>query len=182
MSTFKIHNVENAPEGSRPILEKSLKEQGMIPNLFGVMAEAPELLKGYQALHALALESSFSDEEVTVVWQTFNVEHDCHYCVPAHTAIANMMKVDPAITKALRNRETMPTEKLQVLHETALMMSKKRGNLSKLDVEKFIAAGYENRQLLELVLILAQKIMSNYTNHLAETPLDAPFQPFVWEK
>ncbi len=182
MNPFKIHNLESAPKGSKPILEKSLKETGMIANLHGVMAESPALLEGYQKIHALAQETSFSDEEVTVVWQTFNVEHACHYCVPAHTVIANMMKVDPAITGALRSRSKLPTEKLQVLHETALLMGRNRGVLADEDVEKFYAAGYENRQLLEIVLILSQKIMSNYVNHLADTPLDAPFQPFVWEK
>ncbi|MDF7800045.1 hypothetical protein P4C99_11270 [Pontiellaceae bacterium B1224] len=182
MSTFKIHTVESAPEASKPLLEKSMKENGMIANLHGVMAEAPGLLKGYNVLHGLAQNSSFNDEEITVVWQTFNVEHECHYCVPAHTAIANMMKVDPAITEALRNRDKMPTEKLQVLHETALSMSRNRGHLTEAETEKFYAAGYENRQLLEIVLVLAQKVMSNYVNHLAETPVDAPFQKFAWEK
>lgn len=54
------------------------------------MAEAPGLLEGYQRLHQLFLDSSFDDEEVTVVWQTINVEHACHYCVPAHTGIAKV--------------------------------------------------------------------------------------------
>ena len=39
-------------------------------------------------------ETSFDKDELTVVWQTINVEHACHYCVPAHTGIAKMMKVD----------------------------------------------------------------------------------------
>ncbi len=182
MSTFKIHTVESAPEGSRPLLEESLKENGMIANLHGVMAEAPGLLKGYRKLHELALDSSFNAAELTVVWQTFNVEHECHYCVPAHTAIAGMMQVDPAVTEALRNRAKMPTEKLQVLHETALSMSRNRGHLTETEVEKFYAAGYENRQLLEIVLVLAQKVMSNYVNHLADTPVDAPFEKLAWKK
>jgi alkylhydroperoxidase family enzyme len=182
MSTLKIHTIETAPEGSKPMLETIQEKSGMIANLQGVMAEAPGLLEGYMKLHQLALESSFNDEEVTVVWQTFNVEHECHYCVPAHTMIANMMKIDPAITEALRNSDAMPTEKLQVLHETALSMSRNRGQLTDAEIQKFFAAGYESRQLLEIVLILSQKVMSNYVNHLAETPVDAPFQQFAWKK
>lgn len=62
-----------------------------------------ESLKVYTLLHQLFLETSFTVEENTVVWQTINVEHKCHYCVPAHTGFAHSMKVDPALTEALRN-------------------------------------------------------------------------------
>jgi hypothetical protein len=67
------------------------------------LAGAPGILDAYQQLHELFVNSSFNEEELTVVWQSINVEHACHYCVPAHTGIAAMMKVDEAITEALRN-------------------------------------------------------------------------------
>lgn len=178
---FTIHDSETAPEASRPLLEQARQNFGMVPNLLGVMAEAPGLLEGYQRLHGLFASSSFDAEELTVVWQTINVEHDCHYCVPAHTMIANNMKVAPEVTEALRNRGPMPTEKLQVLHETTLAMVRSRGRLGQEELDRFFAAGYERRQLLELVLGLSQKVMSNYVNAIAETPVDAPFQEFSWE-
>lgn len=177
--SFDIHNLDTAPAGSRPLLEGSQKAFGMIPNLHGVFAESPQALEAYQRLHALFSDTSFDAEELTVVWQTINVEHECHYCVPAHTAIAHSMKVDPAIIDALRNRTALPTPKLQVLHETTLALVRNRGRLGEADLAAFHAAGYGNQQLLEIVLGLAQKVMSNYTNHLADTPIDAPFQQFV---
>ena len=111
MSKFKIHNLETAPETSKALLEQSLKSNGMIPGLHGVLAESPELFEAYQTLHKLFTQSSFNAEELTVVWQSINVEHECHYCVPAHTGIAHMMKVDAALTEALRNGEPLTTEK-----------------------------------------------------------------------
>ncbi|OCH16651.1 MULTISPECIES: carboxymuconolactone decarboxylase family protein [unclassified Aliivibrio] len=182
MTTFTIHTLESAPTKSQPILEKSLKTNGMLPNLHAVMAEAPGLLEGYQVLHKLFTESSFNAEELTVVWQTINVEHNCTYCVPAHTGIAHMMKVDATITEALRNREIMPTEKLQVLHETTLLMVRNRGELSQAEIQTFFDAGFTHQQLLEIVLGMAQKVMSNYTNHLAHTPVDSAFKQFAWDK
>ena len=181
MSTFPIHTLETAPEASKPFLENSLKSFGMIPGLHGALAEAPGLLEAYQMLHKLFTESSFNNEEQTVVWQTINVEHECHYCVPAHTGIAHMMKVDPAITEALRNRTAMPTEKLQVLHDFTLSVVRNRGHVSAQEQEAFFAAGYTKRQVLEIILGLSQKVISNYTNHIAETPVDAPFQKFAWQ-
>lgn len=182
MRTFTIHDLDSAPEGSKPLLENSLKSFGMIPNLHGVMAEAPSVLEAYQRLHQLFQDSSFNKDELTVVWQTINVEHECHYCVPAHSAVAHMMKVDATLTEALRNRAAMPTEKLQVLHDTTLAMVRNRGHLSENEITAFYAAGYEQQQLLEIVLGLAQKVMSNYINHIVKTPIDESFQPFIWEK
>lgn len=181
MSTLKIHNTDTAPEESKALLEKSQKAFGMIPNLHGVLAESPGTLEAYQMLHEVFQNSSFNNEELTVVWQTINVEHECHYCVPAHTGIANMMKVDPAITEALRNRTKMPNEKLQTLHETTLSIVRNRGNVSKAELEAFYAAGFTKRQLLEIILGISQKVISNYSNHIAETPVDEAFKKFEWK-
>jgi len=182
MSTLQIHSIETAPEASKSQLEASVKSFGMLPNLHGVLSEAPELLEAYKMLHDLFQQSSFNNEELTVVWQTINVEHECHYCVPAHTGIAHMMKVDPALTEALRNDETLPDAKLQVLKETTLSIVRNRGNISGAEIETFYAAGYTQRQLLEIILGLSQKVISNYTNHIAKTPVDDAFQKFAWKK
>ncbi len=177
--TFKIHTLDSAPAESKSVLENSKNAYGYIPNLHGVLAEAPGLLQAYANLHELFVNSSFNNDELTVVWQTINVEHNCHYCVPAHTAIAKAMGVDDAIIDALRNKTTIPSDKLQVLHETTLALTKNRGVLSEAQKEAFFAAGYGQRQLLEIILGLSQKIISNYTNSIAETPVDKAFQKFI---
>lgn len=181
MSTLKIHTIETAPEESRIMLENSTKANGFTPNLYGVLAESPQIFEAYQTLHKLFSQSSFNAEELTVVWQTINIEHQCNYCVPAHTGIAHMMKVDVAITEALRNEEKLPNEKLEVLRETTLEIVRERGYISEAQKEKFYAVGYTNRQLLDIVLGLSQKVISNYTNHIAETPVDAAFKNFAWK-
>lgn len=179
MSDFTIYTQENAPQAAKPLLEKSVKAFGMVPNLHGVMAESPELLDSYQQAHNLFQKTSFNAEELTVVWQSINIEHNCHYCVPAHTGIAHSMKVDQSIIDALRNKTPLENEKLEVLRATTLAMVRERGVLSEEDVKRFYAVGYGKKQLLEIVLGLSQKIMSNFTNHLANTPVDAPFKQFV---
>ena len=169
---FELHDKQTAPEASKALLDKSLNAFGMIPNLHAVMAESPPLLEAYQTLHDLFQQTSFDADELTVVWQTINVEHKCHYCVPAHTMIAQMMKVDESIIEALRNTTPLPNDKLQVLHTTTLALVRNRGHLSEDEISAFLASGYEQRHLLEIVLGISQKVMSNYVNHLAETPLD----------
>ena len=182
MTKLKIHDIESAPEASQPMLKELKSKLGMIANLHGVLAESPQILEAYNKLHELFVDSSFNAEELTVVWQTINVEPNCVYCVPAHTGIAGMMKVNPLVTEALRNQTELPGKKLQVLHETTLSIVRNRGYISDSEVEEFYAAGYTNRQLLEIILGLSQKVISNYVNHIAETPVDAPFQKFAWTK
>ncbi|MBU2918509.1 carboxymuconolactone decarboxylase family protein [Psychrosphaera sp. F3M07] len=182
MTTLTIHTIESAPELSKPILEKSVKTNGMLPNLHGVLAGAPGILQAYQNLHEQFVNSSFNAEELTVVWQTINVEHGCTYCVPAHTAIAHSMKVDPELTEALRNDGLLTTPKLQALQDMTLTIVRNRGHVTNDELSAFYAAGYGEQQVLEIILGLSQKVISNYTNHIANTPVDAPFQPFAWNK
>ncbi len=179
MNNLTVHTRETAPDSSRPLLDNSVKAFGSIPSLHGIMAESPQVLEAYQLLHKLFQETSFSADELTVVWQTINVEHNCHYCVPAHAAIARMMKVDEDLTAALRNRGPMPSAKLQALHDTTLLIVRNRGLVSETDVQRFYDAGYGPKQLLEIVLGVSQKVMSNYINHLADTPVDERFASFL---
>lgn len=180
--TFHAHDFDTAPEASKPLLEKSQKAFGRLPGLHKVLAESPQAYEAYQLLHKLFQETDFDAEELTVVWQAINVEHACHYCVPAHTGIAKMMKVSDEITEALRNETPLPSAKLEALRTFTVQMVRARGNVTEAQVDAFFAAGYGHRAVLDVILGIAQKTMSNYTNHLANTPVDEVFQPLKWER
>ena len=183
MNPFKVHSIESAPEESKPMLEASVKAFGMLPNLHAVMAESPATLEAYKKIHEIfSTKTDFDAEELTVVWQTINVENACHYCVPAHTGIAHSMKVDAGLTEALRNKTAMPNDKLQALHNMTLVIIRNRGIISAEEKQAFFDAGYGTRHVLEILVGYSQKIMSNYTNHIAQTEVDAPFQKFAWNK
>lgn len=180
--SFTFHDESSAPEGSKPLLANSMKTFGRIPGLHKVLAESPQAYEGYQLLHKLFMDTDFDADELTVVWQTINVEHECHYCVPAHTGIAKMMKVSDEISEALRDETPLPTAKLEALRTFTLQMVRERGNVSDAQMKAFLDAGYSHRAVLDVVLGLAQKTMSNYINHMAETPVDEAFQPLLWER
>lgn len=182
MTDFTLYTIDNAPKESKPLLEKSKAAFGMVPALHAVMAESPGLLEGYQVLHGLFANSSFDNDELTVVWQAINVENECHYCVPAHTGIAKSMTVDDSITEALRNETPLPSAKLEALRDFTLSVVRDRGNVDPAKIKAFLDAGYTNQSILDIILGYSQKIMSNYTNHLAKTPIDAPFKKFEWSK
>jgi alkylhydroperoxidase family enzyme len=182
MTEFTLHDEESAPEASKTLLADSQKAYGMIPGLHAVMAEAPGLLEAYQTLQTLVENASFDKDEVTVVWQTVNVEHACHYCVPAHTGIAMSMGVGEEITDALRDETALPNEHLEALRTFTLSVVRDRGDVDSEEVQTFLNAGFSKRQLLEVILVVSQKVMSNYTNHIANTPVDEAFKKFEWKK
>ena len=84
MTAFTIHTVDTAPEDSKAMLEGAKKQMGMVPNLFGVLAESPSTLQAYQQLHQAFLDTSFNPEELTVVWQTINVERMWLLCTSTY--------------------------------------------------------------------------------------------------
>ncbi|MEM8770060.1 MAG: carboxymuconolactone decarboxylase family protein [Pseudomonadota bacterium] len=180
MVDFTIHDTNSAPEDGKPLLEKSQKAYGMIPNLHGVFAESPELLEAYQVVGDLFGRSSLSDVDRNVVWMSINVENNCHYCVPAHSMIAKQQGVDDATIEALRNAEPLADPKLEALRAFSLKVVRQRGDVNDSDVEAFLNAGFTKRNILDVILGVAHKTMSNYTNHLAGTPVDEPFKTFDW--
>lgn len=182
MAELKLHDTDSAPAENQSILRQSIKDFGFIPGLRAVMAESPELLATYKALHEAFLASSLNADEKTVVWQSINVEHECHYCVPAHTGIAKSMGVSDEVIDALRDSTSLPNAKLEALRDFTLKVVRNRGFVDDADVDAFLAAGYTKQNVLEVVLGTAQKVMSNYTNHMAKTPVDRPFQKFEWQK
>lgn len=179
MSDFTLHTPQSAPDESKSLLDNSFKAFGMIPNLHAVMAESPQLLQAYQSVHNLFSNCSLDKNELTIVWQTINKAHNCQYCIPAHSAVAQMLGADPAIDDAIRNDKPLPNEKLETLRKITLAMVEQRGVLDGIQLDKFYSAGYKKRQLLDIILGISQKVMSNYTNHIANTPMDEPFQKFA---
>lgn len=183
MSQFTIHSIQSADAAVKPVLEGSLKKYGFVPNLHGGLAEAPAALKAYIELTALFDQTSFSPIERQVILLAISVENHCTYCVAAHSMIAkHMAKADPAIVKALRNGKPLPDSKLDALASFARAVVKNRGVVCGQTLDKFITAGYSRTQVLEVVLGVAFKTLSNYTNHIIDTPLDTAFQAEAWDE
>lgn len=178
--SFQIHAPENAPEQSREILAGIEKGFGFVPNLLGTMAGAPALLKAYTTLSRIFDETSFTPTERQVVLLATSRENGCAYCMAAHTVIASMHKVPGEVVGALRDGGIIADAKLEALRHFTRAVVASRGWPSETDTARFLAAGYDSRQVLEVVLGVGFKTLSNYTNHIADIPLDAAFAPAAW--
>lgn len=183
MTKFTAYTIENAPDGSTPILDAVKNGFGFVQNIQENMAESPELLAGYSTLWDLFSKSTLTPHEQQVVYLTSNFENNCHYCMAGHTTLAKMQKkMDPAVIEALRAGGVVPDAKLEALHRFATIVVASRGFASDAEIDAFLAAGYTRRNVLEVVLGVATKVMSNYTNHLVHTELDPFMKGNEWIK
>ncbi len=181
MPDYKVYTIKDAPENSRDILESTQKKFGFIPNLFGVLAESPAALEGYATIGDAFSRSSLSPAEQQVVLLATSFDNGCTYCMAAHSAVATMVKVGEEVVQALRNGKPIPDERLEALRIFTSSIVEKRGWVTQENIQSFLAAGFNKAQVLEVITGVAQKTLSNTTNHIAHTPLDEAFQPFSWE-
>ncbi|WP_028220820.1 carboxymuconolactone decarboxylase family protein [Paraburkholderia oxyphila] len=182
MTTFNAYTIENAPASSKALLEGTQATFGFVPNLQSYMADSPELLAGYSALWDLFAKSTLTPHEQQVVYLTSNFENNCHYCMAGHSTLAKMIKMDPAVIAALRDGAALPDAKLEALHRFTTIVVRERGFVPDTEVDAFLAAGYTRRNVFEVILGVATKVMSNYTNHVVHTPYDAFMKGNEWTK
>ena len=175
MTSFTVHDENTAPESARPVMLKAAAMFGFVPNLIGVMAESPELAEGYLALTEVFSRTGLTPVEQQVVLLAVSHQNECRYCVAAHGMIAEMVDVPAAVVEALHAGEPLPDARLEVLRRFTVSVVHSRGWPPEQELEGFLAAGYERRHVFDVILGVGMKTLSNYTNHIAETPLDAQF-------
>jgi AhpD family alkylhydroperoxidase len=172
MTHFKLHSIETAPEGSKEILEGALKQ---------IMAESPEVLKAYREMAALFEATSLNPIEKNIVWLTVSYHNSCHYCMAIHTMVAQMFKLPDEMVEALRTNQPLKDAKLETFRQFTALLVEKRGWASDEEIQKFLDAGYTQKNVLELIVGIGQKTISNYVNHITHTPLDEQTKAFKWE-
>lgn len=180
MAKFEIHTPETAPEGARGALEASQKQLGFVPSLYGVLAENPAALEAYQTLGGIFAKTGLTPLEQQVVTIAASVENECHFCVAAHTAISVGQKLDQDVIHAIRDNRPIADAKLEALRVFSKKIVIERGFVSDADVEVFLEAGYTQADVLAVIIGVSLKTISNYTNHVAETPVNEAFQAYEW--
>ena len=117
MTNFIIHDADSAPDKSRELLASTERRLGFVPNLVGIMAEAPATLKSYLALTETLGETSFTPVEQQVIALTVSYQNECTYCMAAHSAMAKMARMSEAELERLRAGEKLEDPRLETLRE-----------------------------------------------------------------
>jgi uncharacterized peroxidase-related enzyme len=169
-----------ATGAQKDILDKAVRQVGFLPNMYAGMANAPAVLSTY--LHGYGLfrsESGFKPAEQEVVFLAVSRVNGCTYCTAAHSMIADKMSGVPAdVLHAIRSGQPIADGRLAALHALTTEMVRTQGQPSPAAVSAFLDAGYEEKQVLYLVLAIAVKTLSNFSNHALATPLDERFAAY----
>jgi alkylhydroperoxidase family enzyme len=180
MHAFPVHSIESAPEKSKPSLEMLQRAFGMVPNVAGTMSASPVLIGSLVALFQKVHGGSFSEEQIQILLLTNAVTNSSAWAVAFHTALALKEGIDPADVKAIRERGTPRDPKNAALSTLARALIEKRGRLDDLDVSRFLQAGFDKAQLLEVISVIAASTITNYTGNVTQPPLEGAFETYAW--
>ncbi|MFK7957095.1 MAG: carboxymuconolactone decarboxylase family protein [Lysobacterales bacterium] len=177
---FTYHTKDTAPAEAHNIIDRSQKIFGTVPNLHRILAEAPVTYDLYNYAFAQFRTSSLTSTEQQIVMMAANYENRCHYCTAGHSMMMKAEGISASVIEALREGLPLEDPKQQALRVFVQDLIAKRGHVGDAALQQFLDAGFDQRQVLEVLTGLAAKLISNYTNALAKTDLDPMIQSFAW--
>lgn len=180
MSRLTIQSIESAPAEAKERLQNAQKNSGFLPNLLGVLANAPTALETYQVVGAINARTGLSSAEREVIQITAAARNGCGFCVAGHTKLARKaLNMPEDVVNALRKTEALSDPKLNALAQFTLAVMENRGQVADEVLQNFYAAGYTQANALEVVLGVSLATLCNYANNLAQTPINPELQPYA---
>ena len=173
MSRLTIPVRDDVPEASKPILEAVNKALGVVPNMYRLFATSPAALTGltsFDAANAKALDLKTRTGIALAVAQA----NRCGYCLSAHTYIGiNLAKI--SLEEAKLNRQGKSANaKTAAAVRFAATVAKARGQVSDTDLADVRQAGFSDAQVVEIVSVTAENVLTNLINNVAQTDIDFP--------
>jgi len=149
------------------------RQLGVLPNMFRVFAHSPVALTAYLQLSAVAGKGRLTAQQREQIALSVAVANDCGYCNSAHAVIGGMVGLTSEQIAAARR-----TQAADPITAAALGLAKHivdtRGHVSRDQLQSYAAAGLDAALILEVLVNTVLNIYTNYTNILANTPIDFP--------
>ncbi|HEX4226657.1 MAG TPA: carboxymuconolactone decarboxylase family protein [Pseudonocardiaceae bacterium] len=174
---FVQHTLDSAPPAARRFMTATAERLGYLPAGIGLLAESPHLLEGFLKLSALFEATNLAKVEREVVIMTMARHNECHLCVAMHTAKLTHLDADPDLIAALRAGTPLADPHLDALRVFVLDVLATSG--APVGLTEFLAAGYTERNALEVVLGIGTYTMSTFANRLTGAPVDEQLAAFA---
>jgi uncharacterized peroxidase-related enzyme len=173
MSRITIPTLENAPEASKPILGAIQKQLGSVPNLFRVASLSTPALTGLTGLNAALSKALDVKTRERIALATAEV-NGCDYCLSAHAWIGeNLAKLSPAEIE-LNRKGRSSDQKADAAVQFAARVAESRGKVTDAELAAVRLAGYTDAQIVEIVAVVAENVLTNFINNVARTDIDFP--------
>ncbi|WP_152286861.1 carboxymuconolactone decarboxylase family protein [Flavicella marina] len=172
MSQFNVPTREEVSDNNQEIFDSLKSKLGFVPNLYAYYAKSETALADYLALQNR--KSSLKAKEREVVNLVVSQINNCKYCLSAHTVIGKMNGFSEAQILEIRRGTASFDSKLDVLAKTTKAIAENKGKIEAAKKQAFFDAGYSEENLIDLVIVIGDKTISNYIHNLADFAIDFP--------
>jgi uncharacterized peroxidase-related enzyme len=172
MKTISVPTHAQVSSGNQAIFDKLQSQLGFVPNLYATFAHSETALSTYLALQSA--KSSLSAKEREVINLVVSQVNGCRYCLAAHTALGKMVGFTDQQIIEIRKGLASFDQKLDALAKLVQNITVNRGKTETAALDGFFAAGYNEGNLIDTILIVGDKIVSNYLHSTTQVPVDFP--------
>ncbi|MEO6587695.1 MAG: carboxymuconolactone decarboxylase family protein [Pyrinomonadaceae bacterium] len=170
MKNFTVPTRDEVSENNQAIFDKLNGMIGFVPNLYAYFGHNETALSDYLALQNR--KSSLRAKEREVINLVVSQVNGCDYCQAAHTAMGKMQGFTAEEIIEVRKAEISFDAKFDALAKFVKETTVKRGKPSPEAVEKLFAAGYTEANLVDIVMVIGDKIISNYLHGITQVAVD----------
>jgi uncharacterized peroxidase-related enzyme len=175
MKTFSVPTRDQVSANNQAIFDHMKSAFGMVPNLYATFAMNDTALGDYLTLQNR--KSTLSNREREIINLVVSQVNECDYCVPAHTAVAKMNGFTDDQVLEIREGKVSFDDKYAALATFVQETAIRRGRPSTEAIDDFYAAGYNNANLVDVMIVIGDKTISNYLHNITQIPVDWPAVP-----
>ena len=176
--TFEVPTREQVSENNQAIFDQMQKSFGTVPNLYATFALNDTALPDYLALQNR--KSTLSGKEREVINLVVSQINECDYCLPAHTFISkNMHGFSDEQILEIRKAEISFNDKFDALAKFVKDTTINRGRPSEASADALFSAGYTKANAIDIIMVIGDKIISNYLHNFTKIPVDWPEVPKI---
>ncbi|MCC5946823.1 MAG: carboxymuconolactone decarboxylase family protein [Nitriliruptoraceae bacterium] len=178
MTRVPIHTTDDAPEASKPPLERQSARIGKTLNIFGAMAHSPTVIGLYDTVESyLAEHTSLEPPVREAVHLTIANVNECAYCQAAYTGAARKHGYSQDQTLQIRRGQVDGDDRLTALLALTRELASNKGEVADATWQAALDAGWSEPELLDAFAEVVRTVLTNWFNHLVHTEQDLPEAP-----
>lgn len=175
MTSFNVPTRAEVSPANQQLFDALEKGVGMVPNLFATLAHNETALGDYLTLQNR--KSTLRAKEREVVNLVVSQVNGCDYCQAAHTAIGQMQGFTSSEVLEIRSGTASFDAKLDALARFVKVITESRGHPAPADVDALITAGYTTANIVDILIVIGDKMITNFLFGVTKVPIDFPPAP-----
>jgi AhpD family alkylhydroperoxidase len=172
MNTFTVPTRDDVSPANQGLFDALKGQLGFVPNLYATLGYSQNALGTYLALQSA--KTSINAKAREVVNLVVSQVNDCAYCLAAHTALGKMNGFSDAQIIEIRRGGAPFDAKLDALAKLTRSIAINRGRGEPALVDAFIAAGWTKENLVDVIVTIGDKTVTNYLHGTTQVPVDFP--------